>query len=82
MGLRVYDFRCSAGHVVEHFVDADIHEVECHCGRLGKRQLAAPRSKLDGMSGDFPTAADAWVRRRESKMAQERKNMEKHGTYD
>lgn len=81
MGLRVFDFRCPQGHVTEHFVDAEIVEVQCHCECMAERQLAAPRAKLDGCSGDFPTAADAWERRRESHMRKEQKNVENHGTY-
>lgn len=81
MGLRVFDFRCHNGHVVEHFVDASIEEVECECGAMGLRQIAAPRCELDGCSGHFPGAADKWVRDRESHMRQERKNKERHGTY-
>lgn len=79
--IRVFDFLCRNGHRAEHFVDVGTEEVECHCGAMGKRQIAAPRSQLDGCSGDFPTASDAWVNRRESKMRQERKNQENHGTY-
>jgi len=81
MGVRVFDFRCRNDHVVEHFVDAGIEEVECHCGAMGKRQVAAPRSKLEPFTGAFPGAADKWERNRESKMRQERKNLENHGTY-
>lgn len=81
MGIRVYDFRCPKGHVIERFVDADIVEHQCDCGALAKRQLSTPRFALDGTSGDFPTAADAWEKRRDSHMAKERKNQENHGTY-
>jgi hypothetical protein len=56
--------------------------VQCpECSDLAFRQLAAPRSKLEGITGDFPTAADAWVNRRESHMKKERKDKENHGTY-
>lgn len=82
MGLRVYDFRCPIGHVTEHFVDAEIEEVQCHCDCMAERLPAAPRAKLDGCSGDFPTAADAWEKRRESHMRKEQRNVENHGSYD
>lgn len=81
MGVRVYDFECPLGHVEERFVDADVAEHQCACGRMAKRKLAAPRSKLEGFSGDFPGAADKWKRDRESHMARERKNKQEHGTY-
>lgn len=81
MSIRVFDFVCRNGHRVEHFVDSVVEEVECECGAMGKRQIAAPRSQLDGCSGDFPTAADAWQKRRESHMRKERKNVENHDSY-
>lgn len=82
MAVRVWDFLCRNGHRVEHFVDVGIEEVECECGAMGKRQIAAPRASLDGCSGHFPTAADAWERRRESHMRREKHNQENHGSYD
>ena len=82
MTIRVWDFLCHNGHRTEHFVESGIEEVECHCGAMGVRQMAAPRAQLDGCSGDFPTAADAWERRRESHMRKERRNQENHGTYN
>lgn len=81
MAIRVFDFRCHNGHVVEQFVNDDVHEVECHCGAMGERQIAAPRAQLEGFTGAFPGAHAAWEKRRESHMAKERKNQEKHGTY-
>lgn len=79
--IRVFDFRCPANHVSEHFVE---HEtaVQCpQCDQLALRQVAAPRPKLEPFTGAFPGAADKWVRDRESRMARERKNQENHGTY-
>ena len=82
MSIRVYDFRCFEGHVSEHFVDADIYVVQCpRCHQFAARQPAAPRAKLEGITGAFPGAADKWVRDRESKLAQEKRNLENHGTY-
>jgi hypothetical protein len=81
MSLRVFDFLCRNGHRIEHFVDSDIVEVECWCGALGARQIAAPRFELEGVTGAFPGAADKWERTRASHMAKERKNQERHGTY-
>jgi hypothetical protein len=81
MGLRVFDFRCPAGHVTEHFVEPGVEEVACHCECRAERQIAAPRAKLDPFTGHFPGAADKWVRDRESHMAKERKNLDAHGSY-
>jgi hypothetical protein len=80
--IRVYDFRCSNGHVVEHFIDHDCHAVQCpHCDQLALRMLPAPRSALDPISGHFPGATMGWERKRDEKMAAERKTMDNHGEY-
>jgi putative FmdB family regulatory protein len=87
MGLRVFDYKCRAcGFINELFVNGPkdlVHDVACQNCAQGplERQIAAPRFALDGCSGDFPTAADAWEKRRESHMRKERKNMEEHGSY-
>lgn len=68
------DFQCAKGHKEEYFVDSTVSVVTCrHCGNDATKLLAAPRSKLEGFTGDFPDAADRWVKLRESKIAQERK---------
>jgi hypothetical protein len=82
MSVRVFDFRCIAGHISEHFVEAETRAVQCpDCDQLALRQIAAPRAKLEGITGDFPSAADKWTRNRESHLAKERRNQESHGTY-
>lgn len=79
---RMYEFRCENGHVIERFEDEMVRWVNCGlCHKLAERIVSAPRIGLDPISGDFPGATMAWERRREEKMAQERKNMANHGTY-
>jgi putative FmdB family regulatory protein len=71
---RIFDFQCAKGHVTEKFVDDSVTVVQCpHCGNDASRLISAPRISLDGCSGDFPTASDAWVNRRNSHIAWERK---------
>jgi len=79
--IRVYDFRCPRGHVEEHFVDSTVMQNQCACGALAERQIAAPRAKLEGITGAFPGAADKWERDRASHIAKEKKNKADHGTY-
>jgi hypothetical protein len=68
------DFSCSKGHIEEYFVESSVSTVPCrHCGNDAVKLLVAPRISLEGISGSFPTASDAWVRRRESHIAWERK---------
>lgn len=71
---RIFDFQCAKGHVTEKYVDDSVTVVQCpHCGNDASRLISAPRISLDGCSGDFPTAADAWVNRRNSHIKWERK---------
>jgi hypothetical protein len=82
MGRRLFDFQCKAGHKHEQMVEADVRTVQCEtCGEPAQRLLAAPRCQLEGITGSFPGAAMKWEATRESHMRQERKNMERHGTY-
>jgi hypothetical protein len=68
------DYQCAKGHTEEYFVDREQLTVTCrHCGNEATRLIATPRISLDGTSGDFPTASDAWVNRRNSHIAWERK---------
>lgn len=68
------DYQCAKGHTEEYFVDSKQLSVTCrHCGNEASRLIATPRISLDGTSGDFPTASDAWVNRRNSHIAWERK---------
>lgn len=68
----IFDFECPFGHINEEFVDAAVHQTACRdCGAPAERRISPPRVRLEGITGAFPTAADAWVRRREEKMRQE-----------
>ena len=82
MAIRVFDFECAAGHRNEMFVEADVVSMQCvTCGKIAQRMIAAPRAVLEGITGDFPSAAMQWEKRRESKMRQEQKHKDKHGTW-
>jgi hypothetical protein len=82
MSIRAFDFLCLNGHVSESFEESQTRVVSCpECGQLALRQVASPRAKLEGITGAFPSAADNWERTRESHMARERRNMDKHRTY-
>ena len=60
------DFQCtSCEKVVERFIESTIEGIECDCGSVALRLISAPRSKLDGTSGDFPGAAMRWAKIRE-----------------
>lgn len=74
MSRMMFDFRCEDGHLNEHFVDSETREVSCkECGKPATREVAAPRTVLDHISGDFPGATMSWAKRREQHMKLERK---------
>lgn len=49
------------------------------CGDSAPRVQSAPRFKLDPISGDFPTAYDAWTNMRDKQVKRERKLEAEHG---
>lgn len=74
MTRRIFEFQCNNDHVFEQYIDDSLKTTTCPaCDTEAKRIISKSRIDLEGCSGDFPTAADAWVRRRESHMKYERK---------
>jgi hypothetical protein len=69
---RFFDFECEQGHKTERFINSEIREIPCPmCGKQAHRLISTPRVSLDGISGDFPGAADKWVQRRAEKLKAE-----------
>jgi len=82
MPRLMFDFRCPNGHAEEAFADTSERERICSvCGEPSSREISPVRSVLDGLSGDFPSAAYKWEKNRESHMRRERKHMESNGDY-
>lgn len=80
--IIVLDFVCTNGHRTERFVRPETVAVVCPvCSDLADRVISAPRAKLEGITGSFPGAADAWERNRSQHMAKEQRTMRDHGTY-
>jgi hypothetical protein len=74
MARRFFDFLCENSHKTEAFVDSEEYTVLCkECGSEAKRIVSAPMMKLEGITGSFPSAYDAWERKRAEKLVQERK---------
>ena len=63
--FKVYDFRCTNGHVFEEFVKPGVTTSRCGCGANAKRLVYAPSFHLDGASGDFPGQHIKWTREHE-----------------
>ena len=74
MALRMFEFLCTNSHRTEALVDPDTQHLLCSkCGAEAAKIISAPTMKLEGFTGSFPTAYDAWERKRSEKMAIERK---------
>ena len=72
--MRVFDYQCPEGHVTEQFVN-DINQLlSCStCGAITKRLVSTPTINLEGCTGAFPGAALKWDKKRQEKMAQEKR---------
>lgn len=71
---RIFDFQCAKGHITEKYVDDAVKVIQCpHCANDASRLISSPRISLEGITGDFPGAAMAWEKRRESHIKYERK---------
>jgi hypothetical protein len=66
MSRRIFEFRCGEGHTTEKYIDEEVTTIECPaCQGMATRIISKPRIALEGVTGDFPTAADAWARKHE-----------------
>ena len=69
--MPLFDFKCENGHTSERFVSSDTKEVDCNeCGLLAVKQLSSFGTWTEKHNG---TSSDNWVKKREQKMANERK---------
>ena len=71
--MRLFDFRCPNGHKFEDLVKSDVTTSRCSCGLDANRIVSPVRSKLEGISGDFPDAYAKWGKQRKAQIAYERK---------
>ena len=63
---RMFEFRCGENHTIEKYIDEEVNAIECpFCQCMSLRIISAPRIALEGVTGDFPTAADAWAKKHE-----------------
>ena len=77
---RIFEFLCLDNHLSEAYIDDSERTIQCkECGKDARRIVSKPMMKLEGITGDYPTAYDAWERKRAEKLAVERKQ---NGTED
>jgi hypothetical protein len=63
---RIFEFVCVKGHVTEKLVDDEVRSIECpHCRNEASRIISSPRIRLEGITGAFPSASEAWARKHE-----------------
>ena len=74
MSRRMFEFVCEDGHISEALVSSDVREIACRaCGKNATRIVSAVQTKLEPFTGSFPTAYDAWTRKRAEHFHLERK---------
>ena len=74
MSRRMFEFVCEDGHISEALVSSDVREIACRaCGKNATRIVSAVQTKLEPFTGSFPTAYDAWTRKRKEHFNLERK---------
>ena len=63
--IKVFEFRCTNGHIFEEFVESNITTSRCGCGANATKIVSATQHILDGSTGDFPGKHIKWVREHE-----------------
>jgi len=63
--LKVFDFKCSNGHIFEEMVETGVTVSRCGCGANATKMPSATRCVLEGASGDFPGQHMKWIREHE-----------------
>jgi hypothetical protein len=71
---RLFDFQCICCDLVtEEYTEYKTISVCPECGGEAVKLISAPQIKLEGITGSFPGAYDAWERKHIQKLKQERK---------
>lgn len=71
---RIFEFLCQDNHLSEAYIDESERTIQCkECGKEAVRIVSKVNMKLEGITGDYPTAYDAWERKHTEKLKEERK---------
>lgn len=74
------DFICSLGHIEEKFLDNKLNTSKCDiCGEKSVKKQTAIRFRLNGTSGDFPSATAQWHKKRQQQLKIEEKQEASRG---
>ena len=63
--LKLYDFRCTEGHIEEHLCTSEEKQRRCSCGSSSTRIISPTKFILNGADDGWPTAHSKWVREHE-----------------
>ena len=72
--IKVFDFKCSNGHIFEEFVEAGTTSSRCGCGANATKIASATSHVLEGASGDFPGRHSKWIKEHEAAGARQRES--------
>ena len=80
---RIFEFICGQGHRSEKLVYPETQEIYCPvCDFIAQKAVSPVRSRLEGVSGDFPSATDHWARVHEQASRVANKRVEGRTQYD
>lgn len=75
--MATYEYLCddclTLTTAMKSIADRKEPETCPNCGGKASFIISAPMFKLEGISGDYPTAYDKWAKKRRQKLAQEQK---------
>jgi len=75
--MPIYEYECTkCGNISEHLVPMKFRDNTQECPECSSPTvviISAPQIRLEGISGDFPSAYDRWEKVRKQKHAQELK---------
>lgn len=71
--MRMYEFACECGQIIERLTVYETGSVQCACGKNATRIMSAPAFKLEGWSGHFPSEYGRFERKHIEKLNAERK---------
>lgn len=80
---KIREFKCPGHGVFDELAEDNMNTASCPaCGCDSPRIMSVPNFKLEGVSGDFPTAADKWANdheKRARKAKQEQETLKRWG---
>jgi predicted nucleic acid-binding Zn ribbon protein len=60
----IIDFKCtSCNNIDERFIEYTNESICTLCGCKAEKLLSSPTISLEGISGSFPSASDAWAKK-------------------